>query len=194
MKLQELLKTNDHWNYYGIPGTHGTDKNTGHSYISNFYEDAFAKYKDKPITLLEIGIARGDSLLLWDSYFVNNTGIYGVDNYDMISLDLRKNTKIQKFFTDAYSEYFSKMLPSFDIIIDDGPHSLDSQKKAIELYLGKVNPGGIFVIEDIQEESSISVLKDTVPEHLKEYCSFIDLRSVKGRNDDMMFVVQLPGE
>lgn len=193
MKLQEILRLNDHWNYYGIPGTQGTDKNTGHSYISNFYEDAFAKYRDKPITLLEIGIARGDSLLLWDKYFINNQLICGLDNYNMMSTEVQNHPKIKKLFTDAYSEHAANILPSFDIIIDDGPHSLESQQKAIQLYLSKVNPGGIFVIEDIQEESSIDILKNTLPEQFKNYCKFIDLRFVKNRKDDMMFIVNIPG-
>lgn len=191
MNLQEILKTNKHWNSPPEGGP-GTDKNTVHSYVSAFYEDTFLPYKDKEVSILEIGIARGDSLLLWEKYFKNSKLIYGLDNHDQLSLEVRNHPKLIKIFSNAYTEQIANMLPSFDIIIDDGPHSLDSQKKAIELYLGKVNPGGIFVIEDIQEESSISVLKDTVPEHLKEHCSFIDLRSVKGRNDDMMFVIKIP--
>jgi len=193
MKLQEILKINEHWNAPASGGP-GTDKNTGHSYVSHFYEDAFLPYKEKPINLLEIGIARGDSLLLWDKYFVNNVEIYGIDNYDMISLEVRNHPKIKKLFTEAYSQYIANMLPSFDIVIDDGPHSLESQKKAIQLYLPKVNPGGIFVIEDIQEESSIDVLKQALPENLKEHSRFVDLRSVKNRRDDMMFIVNVPEE
>jgi len=193
MNLQEILKLNNHWNAPASGGP-GTDKNTGHSYISHFYEDAFLPYREKKISLLEIGIARGDSLLLWDKYFVNNTLIFGLDNYEMISLELQKHPKIKKLFTEAYSEYTANMLPAFDIIIDDGPHSLESQQKSIQLYLSKVNPGGIFIIEDIQEESSIDNLKSFVPEKLKPYCQFIDLRSIKNRKDDMMFIVKIPKE
>lgn len=192
MKLQEILQLNDHWNYYEIPGTHGTDKNTSHSYVSHFYEDAFLEYKEKQISLLEIGIARGDSLLLWDVYFKNNVLICGVDNYDMTSIEVKSNNKLKLIFQDAYDKHIANMLGTFDIIIDDGPHSLESQCSAIDLYLSKVKPGGIFVIEDIQNENSISVLKERVPDNLKDYCSFIDLRKIKQRKDDMMFVVRIP--
>ena len=193
MKLQEILKLNNHWNAPESGGP-GTDKNTAHSYISHFYEDAFLTYRENPISLLEIGIARGDSLLLWDKYFINNTFICGLDNYEMISLEVRNHPKIKKLFTDAYSQHVANMLPSFDIIIDDGPHSLESQQKSIELYLSKVNPGGIFIIEDIQQENSIDILKSVVPEKFKSYCQFIDLRSIKTRRDDMMFVINVPKE
>ena len=192
MKLQEILKSNDHWNYYGVPGTHGTDKNTGHSYVSHFYEEAFLPYKDNEIDLLEIGIARGDSLLLWNEYFTNNKSIIGLDNHDQISLEVRNNSKIKKIFTEAYNKQVADMLPSFDIIIDDGPHNLTSQCISIEIYLPKVKPGGIFVIEDVQSEEYIDVFKNMLPDNLKNHCSFIDLRKVKNRSDDMMFVVRVP--
>lgn len=191
MNLQEILNNNIHWNA-PIQGGPGTDKNTGHSYISHFYEEAFLPYKDKKISLLEIGIARGDSLLLWNEYFQNSDTIVGLDNHDQISLAVRNHQKIKKIFANAYSKEIADMLPSFDIIIDDGPHSITSQCISIELYLPKVNPGGIFIIEDIQSNEHIDVLKNMLPENLKNNCSFIDLRNIKNRKDDMMFVVKIP--
>jgi hypothetical protein len=107
--------------------------------VSNFYENAFAKYKELPISLLEIGIARGYSLLLWNKYFINNITICGVDNYNMTSIEVQNNDKIKKIFADAYDSNTANILPSFDVIIDDGPHTLESQEKAIQLYLPKVN-------------------------------------------------------
>ena len=49
-----------------------TDKNTDHSYIEHFYENAFLKYRDKNITLLEIGARTGSSCFLWNQYFKNS--------------------------------------------------------------------------------------------------------------------------
>ena len=80
MKLQEILINNKHWNS-PIEGGPGTDKNTGHSYISGFYEEAFFPYKTKHISILEIGIARGDSLLLWNEYFKNSIITDAKKNY-----------------------------------------------------------------------------------------------------------------
>jgi len=191
MNLQEILKTNAHWNA-PMEGGPGTDKNTGHSYVSHFYEEAFLPFKHEKISLLEIGIARGDSLLLWHEYFKNNKSIVGLDNHDQVSLEVRNHLKVKKIFTEAYTKEIADMLPSFDIIIDDGPHSLTSQCIAINLYLPKVNPGGIFIIEDVQSEEYIEVFKNLIPDNLKSYCEFIDLRKIKNRKDDMMFVVRVP--
>jgi len=37
----------------------------------------------------------------------------------------------------------------FDIVIDDGPHTLEPQKAFIELYHKLVIPGGYLIVEDV---------------------------------------------
>jgi RHS repeat-associated protein len=47
----------------------GTDKSSiYHNYLS-FYERFFERYRDEPIKLLEIGVAGGASLAMWNEYF-----------------------------------------------------------------------------------------------------------------------------
>ena len=58
--LEELSKkygADDSWN--------GTDKGTSHSYIET-YEGLLSGSVGKGITLLEIGVATGKSLLMWE--------------------------------------------------------------------------------------------------------------------------------
>src|SRR5262245_6318262 len=43
------------------------------------YETLFAPLREKPITLLEIGVQNGGSLEIWGEYFRNATAIVGVD-------------------------------------------------------------------------------------------------------------------
>ena len=56
-----------------------SDKGTHHSYIDMYYEETLANYKDKTITLLEIGVNAGRSLELWAKYFNESSTIIGVD-------------------------------------------------------------------------------------------------------------------
>jgi cephalosporin hydroxylase len=46
------------------------DKGTTHSYIEK-YEEILAPYRDRPITLVEIGVESGGSLAMWAEYFAN---------------------------------------------------------------------------------------------------------------------------
>ena len=132
----------------------GTDKNSYHSYIENFYEKEFEPYKESKIDLLEIGIETGGSLKLWKEYFLNSKSVVGVDISDE-KIDQRyKNIDgIIMHFGDAYDEKFSKKFKQFDIIIDDGPHTLESQLKSIKFYLPKLKQNGLFIIEDISDIS-----------------------------------------
>lgn len=204
MKMMEIMKEHDLFHVSGIDNVGSTDKGAsnsadGHSYIQNFYEKEFEKYKNKEIKLLEIGIFEGGSIKLWKEYFSNPKEIIGVDitseklNSKYLNLD-----NVSYHFGDAYDIEFSKLFSNdFDIIIDDGPHTLDSQIKSIQLYLPKLKKDGIFVIEDVQQTSwfehfiteseKISKEDESDFEYVVE-C--LDFRSTLGRSDDMVFTIK----
>ena len=190
--MESMIQILSNNNWSGQAGTQ-TDKNTTHNYIDGFYENEFQQYRDKPVRVLEIGIASGHSLLLWDRYFSNHTGIYGVDNYGGNIVSTARETK-NIFITidDAYAQRVVDSLPKFDIIIDDGPHTLESMVLCIDLYLPKLNKGGVLVIEDVQSMDWIPVLNNTFDKIKNEtdQSDIIDLRNTKGRYDDLMFVVR----
>jgi hypothetical protein len=77
----------------------------------------------------------------------------------------------------------------FDVIIDDGPHTLESQLFAVKHFLPLLNEGGVFAIEDIQDISHINLLTDAVPDDLKANVFTYDVRDTKGRYDDVIFTV-----
>lgn len=169
-----------------------TDKNTSHSYLP-VYEKLFLSKKDTAQHILEIGIALGGSIKLWNDYFTQAT-IVGVDNFSAYQLpsDLKNIETFPRISlyhsTDAYSpEAIKKLDVLFDIIVDDGPHTLESQIQALQLYLPKLAPQGILIIEDIQDYNHIALLHYHVP---KGYTVEIhDLRNKKNRPDDILFIV-----
>ena len=131
-----------------------TDKGSSHSYIQNFYDDEFKKYQDKDINFLEIGIMSGGCFLLWSAYFKNAKNIVGIDCTDeFLHPDCKEIEGVDYHFHDAYDEEFVNGLMDFDIVIDDGQHTLESQLECIDLYLPKLNKGGVLIIEDVQDAS-----------------------------------------
>ena len=95
---------------------------------------------------------------------------------------------------DAYDEvsFKEKFLNSnikFDLILDDGPHTLQSMKTFITLYSQILTDNGILIIEDVQQPGWLDILKNTTPEHLKQYIQVYDLRKNKGRSDDIIFSI-----
>jgi ubiquinone/menaquinone biosynthesis C-methylase UbiE len=176
----------------------GTDKNTYHSYIENFYEKEFEPYREKEIKLLEIGIETGGSLKLWKEYFLNSKSIVGIDITDeKIDNKYRNIDGVTMYFGDAYDKKFSDKFDQFDIIVDDGPHTLESQLKSIELYLPKLKKNGLFVIEDIQSPDWFSSLTNKCNEvynstnkQIEYRVECIDLRDKKGRWDDLLLLIR----
>ena len=74
-------------------------------------------------------------------------------------------------------------------MIDDGPHTLDSQEKFIELYSPLLSENVILIIEDIQDINFLTNLKNKTPEYLKKYIKSYDLRNNKKRYDDIVFTI-----
>ena len=63
-----------------------TDKNTLHSYM-DVYEKIFEKYRNDPVSMLEVGVASGGSLKLWKDFFKEGSCISGIDNWDFARHD-----------------------------------------------------------------------------------------------------------
>jgi hypothetical protein len=186
--LIEILKETP--NLDGWENIPGTDKNTRHNYIDGFYEQEFKKYQDKEnISLLEIGIANGASLYLWSKYF-KNSKITGIDIEDRV-VEQWKLDDIEYIFKDGYEEDFVKTISSYDIIIDDGPHTLESQLFSLKNYLPKVNKDGIFIIEDVAGHAALNELYKNTPDNLKENSRFVDLTASLNRYDNMLYIIRL---
>jgi cephalosporin hydroxylase len=169
-----------------------TDKNAGHTYIDD-YEKLFSPIQKSATLVVEIGIQRGGSIKLWHDYF-QNANIIGIDispntNQWLPGLEnLESFERIQCLFnTDAYGE-IAKSIKDADIIIDDGPHSLESFVKFIQKYSESVKVGGYLIIEDVQSIDWVPTIK----QHVKSNFDFnlIDNREKKNRYDDMLIVMK----
>jgi len=180
-----------------------TDKNTSHSYI-DVYEKLFKSKKELKNNILEIGIGwvkdeNGGSIKLWRDYFKSSM-IYGLDitkpdlildsikNDERIILFLEKNAYDADFFQSTFTIYINNNI-KFDILIDDGPHTIESMITFITMYSKILANKGIMIIEDVQSLDWIPKLIDAVPNHLKNYIEVYDLRHIKGRWDDILFVI-----
>lgn len=169
-----------------------TDKNTAHCYL-DLYEQLLSPKKFTAKNVLEIGVAHGGgSIKLWNDYFPNAT-VHGVDviGIDEIATDLKQSPRIKLFpSTNAYSDEFVASLPShFDMVLDDGPHTLESMKYFVSKYSSLLNETGVLILEDIQSWEWIQPLVAHVPESLHGYLEIYDLRPKHGRYDDIVLVI-----
>lgn len=163
------------------------DKGGQHSYLET-YDELFKPFKNKS-TILEIGLAMGDSLILWDKYF-SDCHIIGADITVVFEPKGYKNNKVDIVQADATAEDFVSKLPLdqgelFDVVVDDGSHLTQHQITTFNLLKGKMKKGGIYIIEDLL---ALDVERENYLA-LHPSAEIIDLRHVKGRFDDALVII-----
>lgn len=173
-------------NFSGIDSG-ANDKNSTHHYLET-YDKLFEPFRNS-CTILEIGLATGDSIKLWDMYFTNSN-IVGVDVsviFNALPYVPNNNTKdiIQ---ADATKPEFLERIKdyTFDLVIDDGSHLTQHQVTTFNLLKDKMKKGGVYIIEDLL---ALDVERETYLA-LHPSAEIIDLRHVKGRFDDALVVIK----
>ncbi len=182
--LQEIFK--EIGNHSGVD-LGGNDKGSTHSYLET-YDRLFAPYRNGA-TILEIGLATGDSIKLWDRYFENSiivgTDISVVfdakdipynDNGNIIDIVEADATKPE--FLDKIKQY------EFDVVVEDSSHMEQDSVAIFNLLKPKMKPKSVYIVEDIL---NLDLSKERFKE-LHSDCEIIDLRHVKGRFDDCLIV------
>jgi hypothetical protein len=114
------------------------------------YDKHLAQYKYLQPNILEIGIAHGGSTEMLKNYFGLCT-VHGVD-FDLRSEHIVDDIGVKVTLGDQASEEFwdSYLVdkPDFDIIIDDGGHTMTQQIVTLTKTFPKLKLGGTYIIED----------------------------------------------
>ena len=127
-----------------------SDKIT-HRFLEH-YDSIFEPWVEKKISLLELGIYKGGSLLLWRDYFPLGT-IVGIDIKPPVGFEPPERIHVfegsqadPKFLSVVADEIAPE---GFDIIIDDASHIGGLTKIAFwHLFDNHLKTNGLYVIED----------------------------------------------
>lgn len=111
------------------------------------YDRYFEEFRDRPITMLELGVHTGESLKVWSTYFPQGT-IIGLDlelkadfsDYPNIVFEQTDQTN-----TDRLKDIAQRGL---DIILDDASHIGVNTMFSFATLFPYLNPGGLYIIED----------------------------------------------
>ena len=183
---------------YGEHPSAFTDKqaDTGHSYAKP-YTRLLTK-KDN-VQLLEIGISSGGSLWLWRQFF---------NSYNITALDIASSWFVTQDFQPELENdpnitlrwnvnsttaiAYTGLTEQFDYIIDDGDHSPESQAKTFIHAWKFLKPGGVYFIEDVQNDDCIPQLAQVITKHCED--AIIELyygqKRQFGRVDDLMIIIK----
>jgi hypothetical protein len=153
--------------------------------LENYYDEYefhFSPIRNKllqhkqELNLLEIGVQGGGSLYMWKKYFPN-VRITGVDIESICKQYESGNVSIE-IGDQADPDFLNNMEKKhgpFNIIIDDGGHTMEQQITSFKTLFPLLKEGGIYVIEDIhtsywpefggkkgKERTAISMVKDLI--------------------------------
>jgi hypothetical protein len=103
------------------------------------YERHFAQFRNKSVTFLEIGVARGGSARLWQRYFGPMAKIVGIDieekfKFEAPGIFIRIGDQSDEKFLQSVIDEFG--VP--DVVLDDGSHQQEHILK-----------NGIYMVEDL---------------------------------------------
>jgi len=130
---------------------YGADKASTHHNYLNFYELFFSPIRNNALSILEIGVLKGQSLSVWAEYFPK-ARIVGVDIVpesrrfaaDRISIEIADQSNARQLRDIGVNH------GPFHIIIEDGSHMCDHQITSLRTLFPFLAADGIYIVEDLQ--------------------------------------------
>jgi hypothetical protein len=196
---------------------HGSDKGQGWHNYTTIYAELLAKLRGDKLRILELGLGTnnptlassmgaggrpGASLRGWREIFPE-ARIYGAD----IDRDiLFEEERIQTFYCDQCDAVAIQDLwdqpalreAAMDIIIDDGLHTFEGNISFLEGSLAHLRPGGIYVIEDLLQETVprwLEVLQNVYAKRFPGHeFALVELPNARNRGDNNLLIVRSRGQ
>lgn len=137
-------------NQTALSGTPLGDKGSNWHNYTKVYAFYFSSIRDKPLKFLEIGIYKGASVALWESYFPN-AELHFVDiSVDLVQYQPQRATyHVADQSNSNQLESLMNQIGDCDIILDDGGHTMEQQLVSFKTLFPHLNSGGLYIIEDL---------------------------------------------
>lgn len=132
-----------------------TDKSSKWHNYTNVYDNYFSKYRNQVFNFLEIGFYKGASARMWQDYFkLANLHFIDIDQkvFNQYGKDLTSRCHfhiVDQGEKNDLISFLNDTKNNFDIIIDDGGHTMKQQITSFLILFPQLNKGGIYVIEDL---------------------------------------------
>lgn len=129
---------------------HNSDKSSRFHNYTPKYDKILSPYKDKFTSILEIGVAQGQSIKMWTDYFPNAV-IHGADISFLSKICETYSNRIKFHLLDQRDAAQLKNMEQFspfDLIIDDGNHLWMEQILTFNTLFPYIKSGGIYIVED----------------------------------------------
>jgi len=115
------------------------------------YNRHLARYRNKPVRILEIGVFKGGSLDLWRKYFGPAATIFGVDIDPQCAAFSGRSGQIRIGSQDdpVFLQTTVSEMGGVDVVIDDGSHRARHQRASFDALFPLLSDGGTYICEDL---------------------------------------------
>jgi len=116
------------------------------------YQSHFAGFANLPVSVAEVGIQSGGSVVMWQSVLGSQCHVYGLDINPAVNKFANTMTTItigDQADVNMWVNFFDKTAKSLDVLVDDGGYEPLQMLVTLEQSFHRMNPGGFVAIEDI---------------------------------------------
>jgi hypothetical protein len=114
------------------------------------YERHFAKFVDRPVNMLEIGVFEGGSLQMWKQYFGPAARIVGIDIDPVRKFQEGQITvEIGDQSDPEFLASLNRRYGPFDVVLDDGSHRMEDMAATFRHLYPLMSPAGVYAVEDM---------------------------------------------
>jgi predicted O-methyltransferase YrrM len=148
--IAERTRTDKGRSNIGYPKKDGTTVHQAAKRHTDTYARFFAHLRNQPVRLLEIGVASGASLRMWEEFFPL-ARIVGVDIKKSAHRHAGERTSVHiGDQSDAgFLDALGRAEGPFDIVVDDGGHQMEQHRASLQSLWPHVAAGGCYAIEDL---------------------------------------------
>ena len=115
----------------------------------SIYDRHLGRYRGLPVRLLEIGVYRGGGLEMLRHYLGPDAKLVGVDIDEVARAAARGyEVEIGDQADPAFLQRVAEKHGPFDIVIDDGGHTMNQQIVSVETLFPLLQVGGTYLVED----------------------------------------------
>jgi trans-aconitate methyltransferase len=142
---------NSKWNHHSYTDFYERQFGFARKYVKNVFECGIGTPNTSVPSSMHEGASPGASLRMWRDYFPN-AQIVGadIDPDIMFSEDRIETVVVDQLIASQVEEMFSSLKRTFDIIIDDGLHTLEAAQSLFNVGHKYLEPEGLYIIEDIR--------------------------------------------
>ena len=122
-----------------------------HNYLS-VYDRHSNRFRATARTFLEIGVCHGGSLQIWKRYLGGGARVHGIDILEICSVVEEPGIQVHVCDTANRASIIGVLekIGPLDIVVDDGSHLGDHQRRCFEEIFPRMREGGVYMVEDVQ--------------------------------------------